>query len=78
MILGRSFADFVLSLRGEFDVVGLLGMTEDDAVKTAVIFKFRKHSEPKALRIHRSDCRQVIGWPGYTQLRKIVHYLVSD
>ncbi len=61
------------SLRGEFNVVRLPGMTEDDAVKTTVIFKFGKHSEPKALRVHLSDRGEVIGWPSYSHRRTRFH-----
>jgi hypothetical protein len=43
VIPGWGFADFVSSVRGELDVIGLLGMTEDNAVKTAVIFKLSEH-----------------------------------
>ena len=50
MILSRRFADFVSSLRGELDVVGLPRMTEDDAIETAMILELSDYCKPKALR----------------------------
>ena len=49
MISGRSFADLVSSLGGKLDLVGLLGMTEDDAVKPVVILKLSEYSEVETL-----------------------------
>ena len=73
VILARSFADFMSSLRGELDVVGLFGMTDDDAVETAVIFERSEHIEPKPPRVHLSDRGEVIGRPGYTHRRTRLH-----
>ena len=54
-------------------MVALPGLTEDNAVKTTVIFKFGKHSEPKALRIHLGDRGQIIGRSSYTHRRTGLH-----
>jgi hypothetical protein len=47
MILSRRFADVVSLLRGELDVVACLGMTEDDAVETAMILKLSDTANPR-------------------------------
>src|SRR5581483_2156824 len=73
MILGRGFADFMSSLGRELDVVGLLGMTEDDAVKAAVIFELSEHGEAQAFRVHFGDRSQVIGWSCYSHRRTGLH-----
>ena len=39
MILGGGSADLVSSLGGELQMVGLLGMSEDDAVKAVVVLQ---------------------------------------
>ena len=64
-----SFADFVSSLRGELDVIGLLRMTQNYAVETAVIFKLSEHVEAKALCIHLGDRGQIVGRPDYSHRR---------
>ncbi len=48
-------------------------MTEDNTVKTAVIFKFGKHNEPKALHIHLGKRGQIISRPSYTHRRTRLH-----
>jgi hypothetical protein len=52
MILGRSFTNLVSTLGCEFQMVELLGMSEDDAVKAVVIFKLGKHYEVQPCGIH--------------------------
>ena len=47
MILGGCFADLVASLRCELEVVGLLGMTEDDAIEALVISKRGESENPR-------------------------------
>jgi hypothetical protein len=73
MILGRSVTDFVSSLRGKLDVIKLPGMTENRAVKAAVIFELSEHNEPEALRIRLGDRSQVIGRSGYSHRRAELH-----
>jgi hypothetical protein len=69
MILSQRFADFVSLLRGELDVVGLLRMTEDDAVETAMILELCEYRKPKALRIYLSDRGKVISGPRHSYYR---------
>src|SRR5215510_2689996 len=45
MILGRNFADVVSTLGRELQMVGLLGMSEDDAVKTVMVMELGEHRE---------------------------------
>src|ERR1700730_12979361 len=73
MIPRWSFADLMSSLRGELDVIGLLRMTENYAVKAAVIFKLSEHVEAKALRIHLGNRGQVVGRPDYSHRRTRLH-----
>jgi len=73
IISGRSFADLVSSLAGKLDVVGLLGMTENDAVKPVVILKLSEYSEVETLRIHLSDRSKFIGRPGHSHPRTGLH-----
>jgi hypothetical protein len=50
--LRRGFADVVSPLGRELQMIGLLGMSEDDAVKAVVIFKLRKYREVQPCSIH--------------------------
>ena len=45
MILGGRFADVVSPLGRELQMVGLLGMSEDDAVKAVVVVKLGEYCE---------------------------------
>ena len=66
-------SDLVSSLAGKLDVVGLLGMTENDAVKPVVILKLSEYSEVETLRIHLSDHSKFIGRPGHSHRRTGLH-----
>jgi hypothetical protein len=57
MILRRGFADLVSSVRGELQVVGMLGMSEDDTVKAVVVLKLGEHCEVQPGGIHLGN-----GW----------------
>jgi hypothetical protein len=52
MVLRRGCTDLVPALRGELQMVGLLGMSEDDAIEAVVIFKLRKYGEVQPGGIH--------------------------
>jgi hypothetical protein len=52
MILGRSCADLVSPLGRELEMVGLLGMAEDDAIEAVMVCKLGEDSEVQSCGIH--------------------------
>jgi hypothetical protein len=48
-------------------MVRLLGMTEYNAVKTAMIFEACQYGEAEAFRVHFGDRRQIVRRPRYAQ-----------
>src|SRR5438094_9824664 len=71
----RSTSDPALELcrLRELDVIRLLRMTQNNAVKAAVIFKLGEHVEAKALHVHLGDRGQIIGRPSYPHRRTRLH-----
>src|SRR5437762_3300046 len=60
-------------LRGELDVIRLLRMTQNNAVKAVVIFKLGEHVQAEALHVHPGDRGQVISRPDYPHRRTRLH-----
>jgi hypothetical protein len=60
-------------VESELDMVGLLGMTEDNAIEAAVIFELCQHGEAQTFRIHLSCHPQIVGWPGYSHRKTRFH-----
>jgi hypothetical protein len=52
MILRRGFADVVSPLGREFEMVGLLGMSKDDAVEALMVMKLGEDREAEPCSIH--------------------------
>jgi hypothetical protein len=62
MIFGGGFANLVSSVGREFEMVGMLGMSEDDAVKAVVVLKLSEYHEVQPGGIHfGNDCQMVSG-----------------
>src|SRR4030095_11191381 len=60
MLLRRSFTDLVSTVGCEFQMVGLLGMSEDDAVKAVVVCKLGEDGEAKPFSIHLSNGSRMV------------------
>lgn len=70
MILSGCAANRVPSFAREFQMIGRTHMSQDHAVEAVVILEFAKHVETKAIAVKRHDGREVVGWPGNTQVRR--------
>ena len=55
VILGGSCADLVSALSRELQMVGLVGVSEDDAVKVVVVVKLGEDREVQPCGIHRRN-----------------------
>jgi hypothetical protein len=78
MILGGGSADLVSSVCGELQVVGMLGMSEDDTVKAIVVLKLGEHREVEPLGIHRRDDCQIVSWSSDAEDSTRFHRKVSS
>jgi hypothetical protein len=78
MIVRRGFPDLVPSLGCEFEMVGLLGMSEDNAVEAIVVFKSGKRREAKPCGIHLGNDCQMVRWSGDAEDRTSVHSFASS
>ena len=67
MILCGSSTNLVSALGRECEMVGLLGMSEDDAVEAVVILKLGEYHEVKPLSIHLGNGSQMVGRTGDTE-----------
>jgi hypothetical protein len=64
VILRRRCADVVSALGREFQMVGLLGGSKDDAVEAMVVFKLGEGGEAKPCGIHLSNGSQMVSGAG--------------
>ena len=74
MILRGSFTNLVSPLGGEFQMVGLLGMSENDAIETVVVFKLRKYHEVQTLGIHLGYGGQMVSGSSDTEYSASFHH----
>ena len=78
MILGRRFADVGSPLGGEFQMVGLLGMSKDDAIKAVMVFKLGEYHALQPCGIHLGNGCSIVGRSGDTYESTSVHSSASS
>src|SRR5215510_7634056 len=77
MILGGRFADVVSPLGRELQMVGRLGVPEDDAIEAVVVFKLGEDGEVQPCSIHLCYGCQMIGGSSDTEHSTRWHRSVS-
>src|SRR4029453_34953 len=78
MILGGSCSDLVSPLGREFQMVGLLGMSEDDAIEAVVVFKLGEYREVQPCGIHLGNGGQMLGGSGDAKHSTSLHRSTSS
>ena len=77
MILHGDSSSLVSPLGREFQMVRLLGMTENDAIEAIVVFKLGEHSEVQPCSIHLGYGGQMVSRSGNAEHSTSMHRSAS-
>ena len=77
MIVHGGSANRVSALGCEFEMVGLLGMSEDAAIEAVVVFKLGEYREAQPCGIHLRNGFSMVRWSGNTEHRTSLHRSAS-
>ena len=78
MILHGGSANLVSPLGREFQMLGLLGMSENDAIEAIVVFKLGENREVQPFGIHLGYGGQMVSRSGNAEHSTSFHYRASS
>jgi hypothetical protein len=78
VILRGSFTNLVSTLGCEFQMVRLLGMPKDDAIKAVVVFELSEDGEAQPGGVHLGNDCQMVSRSSDTEYSARLHRLASS
>ena len=77
VILGGRCANLVSPLGGEFQMVGLLRMSKDDAIEAVMVFTLGEDGEVQPCGIHLGNSGQMVSRSGDAEHSTRLHHSAS-